>query len=317
MVWEVEEESGTVAGVHYLLFVPKPAAPAAPAAAAVIDNSASASNQSHRHGIVLLAHGFGGSPKDYATLARELCARAGLVVLVPKWLSVMGLTKAGRGARRAKCVKHFASHVGWLQERGRTTGDALFGRVDESSVALVGHSAGGAVVFEVAALLPEGVVGTLALLDGVPWVRTLDLARDTKLLADGSSSNLRCLNLRAPSSSFNEWDIGLELMVLATGEPSAPPTAVTDVLLQSARHGDFASDIGSNSCLSCVARQAGMLSKDRSANSLCIDVLTSFFVSEDAFAHVIAAAAPVVDVQTEHLTRDKIQKPRSISFFLY
>jgi acetyl esterase/lipase len=122
--------------------------------------------------VLILSHGFARSPGRHAGTARWLAAR-GFVVVTPAspgWF---------QGDAQQQNIDALADHARWIVERGATPGDALEGRVDAARLALAGHSAGGAVSIEAAAVLAtEGTIvpAAVVLLDGVPWPRTLDAA---------------------------------------------------------------------------------------------------------------------------------------------
>lgn len=153
----VRIESGTrhtSAGEHiaYCLFIPNSASPAAPCPAVVI------------------SHGFARSKRFHADTARALAER-GVIVLTPDLISLLG----GEDARQRN-IETLVDHVRWLRSRATDSGDPLFGLLDAERVALVGHSAGGAISIEATIELhaaDEGIMA-LMLLDGVPWSRTLE-----------------------------------------------------------------------------------------------------------------------------------------------
>jgi len=121
---------------------------------------------------VVLLHGFARSHAVHVDNARDL-ARRGFVVLVPDMVSLLGGTKA-----QERNIRGALDHLGWLVRRSAAAGDPLAGRVDGRRLGLAGHSAGGAVAFEAAALSAGGActVTAVCLLDAVPWERTLGVA---------------------------------------------------------------------------------------------------------------------------------------------
>jgi thioesterase domain-containing protein len=111
---------------------------------------------------VLLLHGFGVDRKSLRGHAARLASN-GALVLSPDMSS---LIKGGAEAAQRRNIAQAADAAHWLRtERG----------VAAERLTLVGHSAGGAVLFEaVAALVADGYVPrSIILLDAVPWARTV------------------------------------------------------------------------------------------------------------------------------------------------
>jgi pimeloyl-ACP methyl ester carboxylesterase len=136
---------------------------------------------------VVLDHGFARSKDRHSTTARFLAER-GIAVLVANLVSLLG----GESAQLAN-VTNTRDHLVWLKARSAALGDPLFGLVDPERIALAGHSAGGAVVFEAAA--GEARVRAVILLDAVPWPRTI--------VAAGGMTDMRLLSLRSEPSACN------------------------------------------------------------------------------------------------------------------
>lgn len=182
---------------------------------------------------VLLLHGFGGRKEMLLGHGHRL-ALAGAIVLLPNMASLLGATPTREGQSRTSAAQELniacvCEHVAWATTRGFDMGLT----VDTSRVALVGHSAGGAVVFEAALALeaagrpPAAVV----LLDGVPWHRTLDLA-------PRFPSRVALLSIRAGKSAWNRWGLMQHaLAAVATAAKSVEPNLL-DLLVRRSRHGD-------------------------------------------------------------------------------
>lgn len=214
-LFEVEVETGSRTAstgdtVKYNLFIPREAAdrPAAP------------------WPTVVLLHGFARSKSFHATTARHLAER-GFIVLTPNQVGLGGI-----GSRETN-IAVTLDHLAWLRQRGRCPGDPLDGLVDPRRSALVGHSAGGAVVFEAAVRSQsyEHPVGALLLLDAVPWRSTLEAAPELTLPVFGS--------LRSEPSSCNAQAEVRELLeelsfavedVLIVGATHCDPESPTDLL---------------------------------------------------------------------------------------
>ena len=112
---------------------------------------------------ILLLHGFGADRRSLAGHAARLAGAGVAAVLTPDMSSLMA---GGVEVARGRNIAQAADHALWLATLPQLVGGP--------GIALAGHSAGGAVVFEAAATLaaqgaaPRGV----CLLDGVPWERT-------------------------------------------------------------------------------------------------------------------------------------------------
>lgn len=131
---------------------------------------------------IVLTHGFARNKKFHRETAQDLAAR-GFVVMTPNMISLL----QGEPAQ-LRNVDALAGHVAWLRTRANDANDPLHGVLDPARIALVGHSAGGAVSFEAAVKLADGgeAVQGLALLDAVPWSRTITLAGDLPAMAAAS-----------------------------------------------------------------------------------------------------------------------------------
>ena len=157
-VYQVEVEQGrrpTTSGkrVRYSLFIPQPdaALPPPPWPA------------------VVLSHGFARDRTRQRNNAMYLAQR-GIVVLTPDMAGLLG----GESAQ-LNCIADLVDDVAWLAQRSAAPDDALTGLVDPARIGLAGHSAGGAISFEAAidAQNTTTPVAAVALLDAVPWDRTI------------------------------------------------------------------------------------------------------------------------------------------------
>jgi len=159
-------QTSTGQRVAYSLFTPQPdeTLPAPPFPAVVLSHGFARSKQLHRH--------------TAATLAEQ-----GIIVLTPNLTSLLGGETA-----RTRNIESLVDHVRWLRARAANEHDALFGRLDPNRIALVGHSAGGAISFEAAIELADAgePVSAVMLLDGVPWSRTLARAGQLRDVAFAS-----------------------------------------------------------------------------------------------------------------------------------
>jgi dienelactone hydrolase len=226
--------------------------------------------------LAVVCHGFQSSRKHMARLAEELQAQ-GWVVLVPDLSSLMGLRQSTLAALREHAVANVVAQTAWVIERGSARGaDALAGRVDAKRVALVGHSAGGAIVTEVACRMADRL-RALLLLDAVPWTRTLRALEACPELA----TRVAVCVARAPPSGLNADGLGLHILARLES-----PAGVRDVLLCKAKHGDFAPSLagGDECCRGPLYRTLGILSRDRQAITECMALATHFLNAAAASA---------------------------------
>ena len=167
-------------------------------------------------GIVLL-HGFAADRRSVAGHAARLAGAGVAAVLTPDMSSLMS---GGGEVARSRNIAQAADQALWLATLPQLVGGP--------GVALAGHSAGGAVVFEAAAALaaqgaaPRGVV----LLDGVPWERTAAAA------AAWPAAQVPLLAIRGASDS---WNMNGKLRSVLSALPT-PGASV--VFLPRSRHGD-------------------------------------------------------------------------------
>jgi len=238
-----------------------------------------------RAGCVILAHGFGGSPRMYSRLAKEICDRVGVVVFVPQLTDLLGGRRFTRDCLRERCGHVFASHIDYLVERSETMGDILHDSVKWGSIMLAGHSAGGAVAFEAACALPKGSIKGLLLLDAVPWQRTLRMAEGKRLLEQ--DRGIMVLSLRAPPSSVNHYGLVTDLLLKALGPNenlNESETTVHDMVIRHAKHGDFATNFGTGILSSRLFPALGCISAGKARRDLIIELCEQFigavFVNE-------------------------------------
>ena len=145
-----------------------------------------------RMGVVLLVHGFSRDRTSHLHTAEDFAAQ-GLIAFAPDMVSLLRGSSA-----QLDNIEGVASHALWLRARNEDPQDPLHGCIDSSRLALVGHSAGGAVCLEAACRLQaEGfAVAALVLLDAVPWARTLEEVPQ-------QLSPLPLLSIRCEPSSWN------------------------------------------------------------------------------------------------------------------
>lgn len=154
--------------------------------------------------LAVVIHGFSrekGQMRNYALRLQQ----AGVVVLTPNMSSLLG----GLSAQQRNIDK-VVDHVRWLMSENHELQSKHRIAVDPARIALVGFSAGAAVVFESSFNLLEKsniVVRALVMLDGVPWPRTIRAAERVVSQADVSarlqSCPLRILSIRAEPSMYN------------------------------------------------------------------------------------------------------------------
>ena len=179
--------------------------------------------------------------------------------MIPQ-LSLSAILKKSRHTLRQENIQGVAELARWLIERSGDTGDTLSGRVDAESIALVGHSAGGAVAFEAACVLQGSGMHprALLLLDGVPWVSTIHRAKNNELnysagreiAADKTVCNV--CNLRAKRASINAYGLFYQLF-------GASSESFVDVEFPAAKHADFAD----NAWKSCLFRILGFATTEQ------------------------------------------------------
>ena len=166
---------------------------------------------------ILLLHGFGADRRSLAGHAARLAGAGVAAVLTPDMSSLMS---GGVEAARSRNVAQAADHALWLATLPQLVGGP--------GIALAGHSAGGAVVFEAAAALaaqgaaPRG----LCLLDGVPWERTATAA------AAWPAAQVPLLAIRGASDSWNMKGKMQSVLSLL------PTPGASVVFLPRSRHGD-------------------------------------------------------------------------------
>ena len=166
---------------------------------------------------ILLLHGFGADRRSLAGHAARLAGAGVAAVLTPDMSSLMA---GGVEVARARNIAQAADHALWLRTLPQLAGGA--------GIALAGHSAGGAVIFEAAAVLaaqgaaPRGV----CLLDGVPWERTSAAA------ASWPAAQVPLLAIRGADDS---WNMNGKMRSVLNALP-APGASV--VFLPRSRHGD-------------------------------------------------------------------------------
>ena len=166
---------------------------------------------------ILLLHGFGADRRSLAGHAARLAGAGVAAVLTPDMSSLMA---GGVEVARSRNIAQAADWALWLATQPQTAGGP--------GVALAGHSAGGAVIFEAAAQLASQGAAPLGacLLDGVPWERTIAAA------ATWPAQQVPLLALRGADDSWNMN--GKFRTVLA----ALPAPGATVAFLPRSRHGD-------------------------------------------------------------------------------
>ena len=166
---------------------------------------------------ILLLHGFGADRRSLAGHAARLAGAGVAAVLTPDMSSLMS---GGVEVARSRNIAQAADHARWLAALPQLAGGP--------GVALAGHSAGGAVVFEAAAALtsqgaaPRGV----CLLDSVPWERTAAAA------AAWPAAQVPLLAIRGADDS---WNMKGKMRAVRS---ALPPPGASAVFLPRSRHGD-------------------------------------------------------------------------------
>lgn len=237
--------------------------------------------------LVVIIHGFNGSLKNHRVLA-EYWSGLSCIVLVPTLANMMAVLQSSRHQLRRRGIDAVCDFVRWLAVKRNTTGgDPLHNRIDRERIGLVGHSAGGAIVYEASCLLQAENVcppRAICLFDGVPWLHTIDRARNNELLAttdveafyqrdtvvDGDAEERsRCVicSLRAEESSYNANGLVLELLAQATG-------SFMDILIPGAKHADFADDAYKSLLLRCMG-----LASSEGTQARIRRISTAFFVT--------------------------------------
>jgi pimeloyl-ACP methyl ester carboxylesterase len=166
---------------------------------------------------ILLLHGFGADRRSLAGHAARLASAGVAAVLTPDMSSLMS---GGTAAAQSRNIAQATDGAQWLTAQPQLQGGP--------GVALCGHSAGGAVLFEVAiALAAAGAPPrAVCLLDAVPWARTIAAAPAWPAAA------VPLLALRGEPDSWNmRGKMGEALAAL-------PPPGACLVQLPLSRHGD-------------------------------------------------------------------------------
>lgn len=151
---------------------------------------------------LLFLHGLLGDRGKHQCLARRLCRALGAIVMVPDVVPLMSPV----GLDEEACVREATIYASWLAKRED---------VDASKVVLGGFSAGGAAALESAANLQQSGFrpAALALLDPVPWTRTVAAAGRLAALDGGI-----LLLLSEPSITTKYGAFQKEIMPLLTSK---------------------------------------------------------------------------------------------------
>jgi dienelactone hydrolase len=194
---------------------------------------------------VILNHGFARDRSRHALTAFVLAQR-GLVVLTPDLLNLLGGEQA-----QIRNIANTVDHVRWLRTRTATEGDALYGRIDTSRIALAGHSAGASISLEAAIdATAAGIdIAALVLLDGVPWPRTISLVPRLPPLS--------FVSLRSESGPCNAFGSGARFV-------EASPVPVDEITITGATHCDPENPTDALCAIACGgASAAGTLAYQR------------------------------------------------------
>ncbi len=147
----------------------------------------------------------------------RLAAAGVAAVLTPNMSS---LVAGGLAAAQARNIAQAVDWAGWLAQQPAS--------LNGGGIALVGHSAGGAVAFEAAiALAAAGAVPrAVCLLDSVPWPRTLAAAHTFP------AASVPLFAMRCPDSAWNAHG------AMRAALNAAPHPGACVALLPRSRHGD-------------------------------------------------------------------------------
>jgi dienelactone hydrolase len=118
--------------------------------------------------IVMFSHGFGGYPEQSSFLTSHLATWGMIVVAPDQQARDLGavLTGKAKQVEPATDVQEQLAALTYVEQLGSTKGSLLYGRVDPSKVAALGHSAGGGTAVLLAGRDPS-ILGWVALA-GVP-----------------------------------------------------------------------------------------------------------------------------------------------------
>ena len=143
--------------------------------------------------VVILLHAFARNHTRQIGNA-QILADHGLAVLVPDMTTLM---TGERGRRRN--VENLEDHLAWLGQRNRDPADPLHGWLDLQRIGVAGHSAGGGIALELAIASAndesEFPVDAVALMDGVPWKKTIGRI-------ESGHSEAALLSIRADPSAW-------------------------------------------------------------------------------------------------------------------
>lgn len=179
----------------------------------------------------LLLHGFGGNKSHLSGHAVRL-QQMGIVVLCPE---MSPLTRRPWEESQLRNIKQAANHVNWMLSDSKDTPN-----IDRERILLTGHSAGFAVLFETAiALQKEGTsVACLLSLDGVPWPRTIETAKDLDV------TKTRLVSIRCEPGSWNKngelhSQLVVPIVARKCGEmDTSGALFVLDIFIPGSAHGD-------------------------------------------------------------------------------
>mmetsp|Transcript_105394 Transcript_105394/g.183307 ORF Transcript_105394/g.183307 Transcript_105394/m.183307 type:complete len:294 (+) Transcript_105394:95-976(+) len=181
----------------------------------------------------IFLHGFAGGRTALAHHCRKLCREQDAVAFAPDLTS---LTRGGSvrevfvdksvPSAQERNVRQVVDHVKWLRENPR---------LQEKPLAIVGHSAGGAIGLEAAVALQDvgAAPAVVVLLDAVPWPRTCDLAARFNL------ATTKLISIRAEPSVWNkEGAIAEALQRVPRLKEEDGQGQLVDLKVVGAKHGD-------------------------------------------------------------------------------
>ena len=220
-----------------------------------------------------------------------------LQVLIPQ-LTLSAVLKKSRHALRQANIQGIVDFANWLIQRSEDRDDRLYSRVKADGIAVVGHSAGGAVAFEAACIMQRTGMRprALLLLDGVPWVSTINRARASELsyvaskdlVLDGSVCNV--CSLRAKRAPVNAN--GLFFPTMAESSKS-----FVDIEFPAAKHADFAD----GAWKSCFFRLIGMATTEQMYGKpiFCCYASFNYTLVDDIMRVCYAFLANVLELKGE------------------
>jgi len=255
-----------------------------------------------RTGAVVIVHGFARDRTAHLRTLHDLAAR-GLIAFAADMVGLL----SGESAQ-LRNIEGVVSHFQWLCHRGNTPGDPLFEALDPLRIALVGHSAGGAVCLEATwRLQAMGLPPTgLGLLDAVPWPRTMEEV-PVRL------QRLSVCSLRCEPSSWNLHNRILDLQRLL-------PFETVDLFLVGAAHADVERQLDPGKWHERFKYWTGLRSTtetQEAAARLLLTFLHALLLPADPAVHHHAHAVTELQAtgQLRASTVDPVRPPRPFAEF--